>query len=62
MNLKEYLATHEHRGFKKGVRDFGTHVTYFAKEDRCVGEQVDENLTIYRSVKDGEIVGVKIWT
>jgi len=61
MTLKEYLETHKHSGFIKRIRDYGTHLSYFAAEDRCLAEQIDETLTIYRSVETNEIVGIRLW-
>src|SRR4051794_12862581 len=61
-SLKEYLATHAHQGYN-GLPHYyedGDFLTYFTKEDRCFGEQVDPYLTVYRSVEDRSIVGVKV--
>ena len=62
VTLKEYLATHPYKGFKPQPRyyKFGDYLTYFAKPDRCTGKTIDEFLTVYRSIEDDSIVGVKI--
>jgi hypothetical protein len=61
-DLTEYLATAEHRGCN-GLPHYypvGDYLTYFAKDERCFGEQVDPRLVIYRAADGGEIIGVKV--
>ena len=61
-NLKEYLDTHSHKGFQAKPRyyKYGDFLTYFAKENRCVGKVIDEFLTVYISNEDGSIIGCKV--
>jgi hypothetical protein len=38
----------------------GDSISYFNSEDRCLAVQIDPYLTIYYSIEDNKIVGVKI--
>lgn len=38
----------------------GDSISYFNSEERCLAVQVDAYLTVYYSIKDNKIVGVKI--
>ncbi len=60
--LKEYLDTHKHKGFKPAPRYYesGDYLTYFFKEDRCLSTEINEFLTIYRSIIDSSLVGFKL--
>jgi hypothetical protein len=61
-NLTEHLAGKECTGFDPRPHYFadGDFVTYFASEERACEERVDELLTVYRSMKTGNLVGCKI--
>ncbi len=61
-DLKSYLETHPYKGWKRKPRYFkyGNFLTYFLKQDRCVGKRIDEFLTIYTSIEDGSVAGYKI--
>lgn len=48
--------------FKKAIRNYqeGNFLTYFVNEERCIADQIDENLTVYKSVESGKIIGVRL--
>jgi hypothetical protein len=61
-NLNEYLAEHHGEGFKPIPHYFasGDFLTYYAREDRCYAQQVDNLLTVYLALGSNELVGCKI--
>ncbi len=60
--FKKYLDQSEHRGFTPGPRyyELGDYLTYFWKADRCLATRVDKFLTMYHSIEDKSLVGIKI--
>ena len=61
-NLKEYLAEHPCKAFRAVPHYFpaGDYVTFYAKDERCIAERVDDLLTVFLSNQTGEMVGCKI--
>ena len=60
-NLKQYLSDHPCKGFRPVPHYFpkGDYVTFYAKDERCFAERVDDLLTIFLSNRTGELVGCK---
>lgn len=61
-DLQSYLDEAKHRGFVPRPRyyELGDYLTYFWREDRCLATRVDKHLTLYHSIADEELVGLKI--
>lgn len=61
-DLAEYRRTATHKGFDGKPKYFaiGDYLTYFVSERRCFSRRVNEWLTIYTAVDNGELVGVKV--
>ncbi len=61
-NLTERLAGRRCADFNPRPMYFqdGDYVTYFFKDEIAEENRVDELLTVYRSIKTGEMVGCKI--
>jgi len=60
--LREHFQTHSCQGFKPvpHYSPLGDFVTWFFRDDRAYEERVDELLTVYLSMKTGDLVGCKI--
>jgi len=60
--LAEYMTATRPEGFHAEASYFadGDYVTYFLKNDLYYAERTDDFLTVYRSEKDGEVMGCKI--
>ena len=61
-DLEAYLDQAKHKGFTPRPRyyELGDYLTYFWREDRCVATRVDARLTLYHSIADDELVGIKL--
>ncbi len=61
-DLTAYLDQAKHKGFTPRPRyyELGDYLTYFWKADRCVAKRVDNHLTLYHSIEDESLVGLKI--
>lgn len=61
-NLATYRAENPHKGFSKQPHYYpvGDYLTFYASDERCFAERVNELLTVYVSTDDRHLVGCKV--
>ena len=61
-DLKGFLSSHKPKGFKSAPHycASGDYLTFYLRNDRCYAKRVDDVLTVYRSMENGEFVGCEI--